>query len=512
MNKNVNQLKAGVVLSYISMFINTAVSILYTPVMLRLLGQSEYGLYQLTYSVVSYLGLLSFGFGSSYIRFYSQYKAENDRQGIARLNGLFMIVFLAISAITFIAGFFLVINVQNVFKDGLTEKEIETTRLLMVFMVFNIAVSFPTSVFDAYITANERYVFQRLLYLVRSIFNPFLSLPLLLLGFKSLSLVLVTTILSVANLIINAWYCIKKLRIQFIFSQFDVALFKNIFAFSFFIFLNMITDQINWSIDRVILGRYGGTLSVAVYSVGAQINGYYTAFSTAVSSVFIPRINRIVAVNDNSDSVLTDLFIRVGRLQFVILSYIVCGFIILGKFFISIWAGTGYDESYLVALLLIIPVTIPCIQNIGIEIQRAKNMHRFRSIAYVIFAMTNLFISIPLAKLFGTIGAAFGTMISLVLGNGLLMNWYYYKYVKLDIPRFWNEILKMLPTVLIPSALIFIISLYIPVSSLLAFIIYGTVFTICFSLSMWFFALNSYEKNVISKPFKFIMRKLRQVH
>ena len=66
----VNQKKVGVILSYISQAIQILSGLIYTPIMLRLLGQSEYGLYQLVYWVVSYLSLLSFGFTASYMRFY----------------------------------------------------------------------------------------------------------------------------------------------------------------------------------------------------------------------------------------------------------------------------------------------------------------------------------------------------------------------------------------------------------------------------------------------------------
>lgn len=70
----VNQRKIGVVLSYLTQTVHMVVNLIYTPIMLRLLGQSEYGLYQLVYSAVSYLSLLSFGFGNSYLRYYSIYK------------------------------------------------------------------------------------------------------------------------------------------------------------------------------------------------------------------------------------------------------------------------------------------------------------------------------------------------------------------------------------------------------------------------------------------------------
>ena len=89
-----SQKKAGIIISYVGQFIHIITGVIYTPVMLRLLGQSEYGLYQLVYSVVSYLSLLSLGFGASYMRFYSREKAKKNDDGIAKINGMFMLIFL----------------------------------------------------------------------------------------------------------------------------------------------------------------------------------------------------------------------------------------------------------------------------------------------------------------------------------------------------------------------------------------------------------------------------------
>ena len=199
----VNQLKIGVVLSYVSMIVQNIIAIVYTPVMLRLLGQSEYGLYQLVYSVVSYLGLLSFGFGSAYVRFYSRYKVKDDQEGIAKLNGMFMIVFNIIAIIALLAGGVLVGNVNNLFSKSLTANEINTATILMILMVINLAISFPSSVFDSFVTAHECYFFQRVISLLQTVLNPFLTLPLLLMGYKSISLVVVTTILTVSKFIIK---------------------------------------------------------------------------------------------------------------------------------------------------------------------------------------------------------------------------------------------------------------------------------------------------------------------
>lgn len=501
MKGKINQLKVGVLLSYLSIGASTLISIIYTPVMLRLLGQSEYGLYQLAYTVVSYLGLLSFGFGSAFMRFYSRYKAQDNQQGLARLNGMFLTIFSIIGIIALIAGAFLVANVGAIFKGGLTDGEIVKARVLMILMVFNVAISFPASVFDSNVTAQEKYLFQRVVSLLRSVFNPLLTLPLLLLGFKSIGLVVVTTVLTVASLAVNIWYCLKRLNIKFSFRRFDKSLMGEIWVFSFFIFLNMITDQINWSVDKFILGKFAGTIGVAVYSVGAQLNTYYMSFSTSISSVFIPRINRMVAQAED-DWKLTELFTRVGRVQFLILSYILGGLVILGQYFIPVWAGEGYDISYQIALLLIIPVTIPLIQNLGIEIQRAKNMHKFRSVVYILIAVGNIFISIPLCRTYGAGGAAVGTALSLIVGNGILMNWYYHNKVGLDILFFWRQIIKLFPAVLAATAVGMAIKLTVGINSIGMFLIAGVIYTVAFIACMWFFGMNAYEKELFSSPVK----------
>ena len=156
---DMNQLRAGVVLSYLSQIIQILSSLIYTPIMLRLLGQSEYGLYQLVASVVSYLGLLSFGFNASYMRFYSKMHVKKDEDGIAKLNGMFMTIFLCISCVCILCGIVMISNIEAVFGKGLSENEFSIARALMALMILNLALTFPSSVFDAITSSKEKFVF-----------------------------------------------------------------------------------------------------------------------------------------------------------------------------------------------------------------------------------------------------------------------------------------------------------------------------------------------------------------
>lgn len=500
----ISQRKAGILLNYINEAVKILTALVYTPVMLRLLGQSEYGLYQLVSSVVSYLSLLSLGFGSAYVRYHSRYRVKDDHQGIARLNGMFLLIFGTMSAVCLVCGGIIAGNAKAVFGNGLTAEELPKAKVLLQILVVNMALTFPNSVFDCYVTAHEQFVFQKLLRTLQSLLNPFLTLPLLLLGYGSVAMVLVSTALTVTVFAGNLYFCFRKLNMRFCFRGLQFSLLREMWVFTFFIFLNQIIDQVNWSVDKFLLGRMSGTAAVAVYGIGGQVNSLYIQTSTAVSSVFVPKVNRIVAKTDDNTE-LTQLMTRVGRIQFAILALIVSGFALFGKSFVWLWAGEVYAQAYFVALLLMVPVTVPLIQNMGIEIQRAKNMHKARSVVYACIAAANVILSIWMIRCWGCVGAAAGTALALIFGNILFMNWYYHRKIGLDMIFFWKQIAGFLPGLLAAGFAGFILQSVIPISGwgmlLAAAVLYGMVY--CGIL--WILAFNDYEKRLIRD----VLKKLR---
>ena len=158
------------------------------------------------------------------------------------------------------------------------------------------------------------------------------------------------------------------------------------------------------------------------------------------------------------------------------------------------WAGSNYDETYMIALFLIVPVTFPLIQNIGIEIQRAKNMHQFRSWVYMFIAIINVIITVPLAKMYAGLGAAIGTAISLIFGNIFIMNWYYHKKIGLDMIYFWKQIFSFIPSLILPIVLGNLMRLYVDLYNIKAFLLCGVIFVVIFLVSIWFLGMNQYEK------------------
>lgn len=509
-----NQLKIGSFLSYLQMGLAVVVGLVYTPFMIRLLGESEYGLYNTVASTISMLSILSLGFNSSYIRYYSIYKKENRTEDIYRLNGLFMLIFSIIGVVALICGLFLSFHLELVFKDGLTASEYAIARVLMLLLTANLAISFPMSVFSNIISAHERFIFLKILGMAKTVLSPLVTLPLLLAGYRSIAMVSVTVSIAILTDIAYAFYTLVILKNKFVFHDFEKGIFKSLFAYTVFIAVNVIIDQINWNIDKLLLGRFKGTKAVAVYSVGYQLYHYYQMFSTAISGVFSPRIHKIVNATKQNLALqkqqLTDLMIRVGRIQFLVLGLIASGIVFFGRYFIvHIWAGKGYGDSYVVALLLILPASIALIQNIGIEVQRAENKHQFRSIAYLVMAIINLVLSIYLCQKYGPIGSAVGTAISLVAANGIAINIYYHKRCNVDILMFWKSIMRLACGLVIPVLFGVFAVPRIPVNSKLTFAAAAMIYSVVYCVSMWLIGMNQYEKNLVMKPVYKILKKRR---
>lgn len=505
-----NQVKTGAVLSYIHIILNICIQLLYTPVMINLLGQSEYGLYTLVGSVVSYLGLLSFGMNGAYIRFYMRMKKEADDKAVERLNGMFLCVFILLSIIVLAAGFILAQFTPQILGEKLSSEEHNTASVLMYMLVINLAITFPISVFDSIVSANEKFIFQKVLLIFTTLLNPLICLPLLLFGYGSVMIVTITLAINAVKLVFNIWYCLVKLNVKFAFNNFNYTLLREIAIFSSFIFINMIIDQVNWSVDKYIIGRVSGTKEVAVYGVSTVINSAFISFSSAVSSVLVPQVNRIVSENsEDTMKKLTELFVKTGRIQFMVLGLVSSGFVIFGKYFITnIYVTEEYENSYYAALLLILPSMIPLIQNIGIEIQRAVNKHKFRAYVYLAMAVINVIISIPFAVKWGSVGSAAGTALSILVANGLIINIYYHKVIGINIFEFWKNILTLFKGLIVPIILGIVIMYVVNPNSLWIFMLWVGIYTLVYVVSFGIWGMNNNEKMAVKKVLDKIRRKV----
>lgn len=488
-----SQRRAGIVLGYANIIAKNLVNLVYTPMLLSFVGQADYGVFQSCNSFVFSLTLLSFGFSQAYVRFYMQKRVHDDEDGIRHLNGVYLVLYGFVSAAALIIGLAFAGNAAVVFSSGFTSEQIITAETVIAVLSCSIAATLFNSIFDAHIMAHERFRFQQSRQLATSLATPILAYVLLLMGMGVVGVAYAQLAVSLVLLVLNAAFCIGRLRMRFDVRHFDTSLFKAIAVFSSWLFLNQVCELVNQNLPNVLLGALSGAVAVSVFAVSVQIRSVFYSLSTTMSNVFIPEINRIVAETDDNIE-LTRIMARVGRYQAILYMWILGGFAVVGGFFVRVWAGPEFGDAYWLILAMVAPLFIPLVQNTGIEIQRAKNKHKARSVCYLVMAALNLAITVLLAPSIGYWAPAIGYIAYVVLGCGVFMNWYYQKRIGLDMGFFWRRVLPVVGVGLVAAAVCLGGTLLLPVSSWFAFVAWGVVYTLVYLVLIGAFALTKEER------------------
>lgn len=505
-----SQIKSGIVLSYVYMAISMVAGLLYTPYMLDLIGQSEYGLYTLATSVIGYLSFLNLGLESALVKYTAKYIALGDKKSEQTLGGSFLKLYSLLGVIALVCGTFVAFNLEQGMVFGflttkLTAAEVGTLKILILLMTLNLALSFPMGVYGAVITAHEKFTFRKVISIIREITMPVVVLVVLFMGHKSIALVAIHVVFNIAVLISDFIYAKKVIGYKSDFSKLDKTVIKEIVDYSVYIFIGMVVDRISDATNSMVIGAVSGTVAVAVYGIAVQINHYYLNFSASIGSFFFPRIVSM-SVKDANPKELSDLFIKVGRVQLFVISLICSGFIAFGKDFILLWAGKDYVSAYYIIVVLMIPTLISRSQSFGTQILLAKNKHKFRAIFFFVTAILDIILSVPLVMLYDGLGAALGTFIAVIIGPVIFMNIYYSRVIGLDIKGYFKS---AIPILLKVSAVLFggfVMNYFWKADNWMYLGLQICIYLIVYLLVMYFWAFNEYERSLV----KGVLQKIKK--
>ncbi len=502
-----SQIKKGALLNYTTIVLTNVVGLLLTPFIIRKLGDAEFGLYTLIGAFVGYISIMDFGLGNTVVRFVAKYRAEKDKEGEENFLATTLIIYGIISVCVIIIGIICYINIEHIFKDSLTLGQIDSAKIMFAILIFTLAINLPSNTFQAACFGYEQFVFPKLAKIIQYIVRSALVVGLLLWGGKAVALVMLDATLNIISFGIIIYYALVKLKIRIKLHKFNKSLLKRIFAYSIWIFVFAIVGQFQWRVGQMVLGVVTNTTVVAIFAVGVMLGTYYGAFSTAISGVFLPRATQMSVANATGEE-LTDMMIKIGRLSFIALMFILGAFMLYGKQFVFLWVGESYYDSWVIALIIMFAYTLPLVQAFGNSILEAKNKLRFKACIYLIFLILGTTFGGYLAREYEAIGMIIGSVTGWVIVQNI-MNIYYYKVIQLNIPRFFRELgNKTLPAFLLAVAIGWIIN-YIPGSSWINFIIKAILYSLIYASLMFFIGLNVYEKNLFKNGINDIMKKLK---
>jgi len=496
-----SQRKHGAVLSYISIFTNIAIGLVLTPILVRNLGQSEYGLYIIVGSFAAYLTIMDLGLNDSVIRYVAKYRALKDRQSEENFLAIISVIYACISLLIVAVGLLIYVNLPAMFERSLNTQEMASAKTMLAILLVNVTATILFNPISATILAYERFVLQRTLEIVSRVLVAVGVVAVLLLGHKAVAVVVVTAVVNLFVLLYKIVYafCILKIRLKLHRFKWDKV--TEIFKYSMAIFVVVIVEQIYWKLDNVILGIMLNPSVVAVYAIGMSFHKYFMSFGTAISKVLIPKIVRNVE-HGQSNKELTNQLISVSRIQAIVLFLVLSGLILYGREFIVLWVGGEYESAYYVMLITLIPYSLEMIGNIRNVFLQAKDLYWYRALTVLVLSLVNVGLTIIMVNMWGMIGAAISTGLGITLGYvavNVIMKW----KAGLEMERYTRELVTgILPAVILSGTLGALLNLVTQISWV-GLVAKVASYTLLYLICLWYIGMNDYEKQLIGSLMRF---------
>jgi len=495
-NLNVSrQIKIGVIISYLLIVVDSLYGFFIFPFILGQLGNASYGVYKTVSSFSATLSVVDLGIGATVLRFMAKFRAEGDKKSINNYMAMSLIQGVLIDLIIVFGAVGMFFLIDPTYSSTFNGDQMVLAKELFVVIIVTMCSSIFENILFSAICSQNHFIFPNLLKLASLVVKICAILVLLKFWPNALALTFITLAISLIDILIEALYLRFSLGIKCHLSCWDNKMFKDTFKYGILLFVQSIVSQINSNLDNVVIGAIVSPEAVTVYSFGLSLENMFEHFGTSFSNVMLPSVSEQIHKNATS-SELEDTVIKIGRFQFIILGAALCGFIVIGKDFITLWLGHGFDDVYIISIILMIPAFLELIVNVCLSIIRAENKNVFRTICLSCGALLNLIITIIGVRLFGYIAAAVGTAVCLLLANLIGMNIYYKKRIGLNMFRIYKGIFKRTWACLAMASTAIFVSSRLLYGSWLSFCINVAIFFVVYVSSLMLFGLNEDEKRV----------------
>jgi O-antigen/teichoic acid export membrane protein len=493
-----NSIFKGAYLSYLNLFISNITGLILTPYTIKCLGASEYGLYQTMGAFVIYFGILDFGLRNSIYRYVSLYQLEKDKEKEEIFLATSLIISLFIILTLFLVSIFVFFNLDTLYQNSFTIEELKKAKKMYILLILSLMVGFPGGIFTGICNGYQDFVFTRGLSIIRYLSRAILIIIALFFDGDALSLVIIDVVMNYLAIIITYVFVVKKLKIKFNLRKFNKNIINEIFSYSIWIFIFTIISHTQWLSGQFILGITTNTKTVAIYSVGVLLGTYFSLFAYTLYDLLLPKATEVNS-RELSSIELTKEIVKISRIVFYMLTFILITFYFFGLDFVLLWAGPNYYESWKIGFLIMLTIIFPLTYHYGFSIIQAKNQLKmfslFNLIILIIFVIIGFFVS----KIYSGIGFIL-CILSSILINTIFTLYYFKKILNFKIKYYIYHIyLKNFNIIIFTILIGFLLNQIFTKTSWCIFFIKSSIIFISYIVFLYIFKLNNTEKTIITK-------------
>lgn len=499
----------GIALSYLNTGLSMVCGFFLSSFLVKMLGDTEYGLYQMVTSFASYLVLLEFGTGTAMTRNISKCRAQNgEKQEIQKNISTIWTISLLLAAIILAASVVFFCKIGNIYVN-LSNQQVVYAQKVFVFEALYLIISFLSNTTNGIVLGFEKYKIGPIVCVIRLILRTILLVALVTAFRFAIIIVIVDFFVSTVVALLMFGFCFVKLNVSFSPKWFDFAVFKDTLPLCMAMFIQTIVNQANSNVDQFIIGIKLTPEQVSFYSIGLFFYGTFSSLTTVPISMYAPQIVKDVTAKVD-DNILMEHLIAPSRLITLIGSTVLFGFFVVGRQFISIFYGQQYEVSWYVALIIMIPMMINMSNGILINVLDALNKRMSRSFVLLLTTIANIILTVLWIDLWGIIGACLATAVCTIIGQITLMNIYYSRVLKIKVLYLYYRTYK---GILIPQIVASVLAFFIGrmvCNNIVSFLASGFLYVSAFAILFYLFGSQPNEKEKIKNCIELIIHIVRR--
>ncbi len=505
-----NNQKTGLILSYTATILNMLCGLFLSSFLLRSLGDFEYGLYQTIAAFVNYLVVLEFGISTVMTRNLLLADEATDPDSKKKVTATLFCLTLALSAIILAVGIVFCCNIKNIYADAIPQDYLKYSERMFIVLLGYLMISFISNALSGVFLGNENYNIGNAIKIIRVLLR---TLTLVIgISLKPSAMIIAVTdaSISILVLIFILWYVKTRYLFSLKIRYFDFGLLKESFPLCIALLLQAIINQVNNNVDKMVISIKLSIESVSLYSVAMYIYSIFSTLTTIPVAIYLPQVSDTVKKGIKSRE-LADSLIPSGRLVALIGGGILFGFAAVGRQFITLFYGEAYTEAWVIALVILVPMFINMTGGNMENVLKVCNKLHIRSYILIFTTLGNIILTIFFVDRWGMLGAATATGISLISGEIILSNIFYYKKFRMNIWRLYFQSYRgILPAEILAMLIGGTIGSLIH-NPLLSLLTGGVVYVGVAAAALLIFGLNAEEKRKFRDlTVKIRSRKLRK--
>ena len=325
------------IMLYIRMLFTMAVGLYTGRVILNVLGDINYGIYNVVGGIVVLFSFLNSTMAVATQRFLTFEIGRGDKEQLKRVfNASFtihVVICILVVIIAETAGLWFLNEKLNI-----PAERMDAARIVYHISVLSTILGITQVPYNALIIAREKMNVFAYISIIEVILKLTLVYAISKINYDKL--VLYAWLIFLNNttiLLIYRFYCIRNYNESKFCLVTDFSLYKKIGGFAGWNLMANIVLVLRTQGVNMLVNIFGGPLFNAARGIGIQVNGYVLQFVNNFTSASVPQITKLHASGNKTE--MLKLVFRSSKFSFLLLVFLMTPLIVETEYLLGLWLG-----------------------------------------------------------------------------------------------------------------------------------------------------------------------------